>query len=297
MSTPPKKKERNLYREAFLNQYNLLFLGFFVLASAILFSPWPFLVGVGLEIVYMLFVPDSALFKSYVAARDADEAEAARARELAGRLDALPGPQRERYDSLAQLIERTRANLRKSQADAMHRAMIDKLNTLQTRFLAIMELANAYTLYLDTVRGQDLDKVERDLERQLEAATGRVKRAVQERLEVIRKRKARMEQVRENQLVVVNQIHTVEDIMRLIFESSLSMQNPQGLSQQLDDLLIDVEATEESVGDLRANDDALADEIERLGASLDPDVDAPSLPPEPQLNAAPAHATTRKQRR
>ena len=66
-------EERNLYAEAFLNQYNILLLIGAFIASLILASAFPAIVAAGVELIYMIFVPDSALFKRYVEAKYAEE--------------------------------------------------------------------------------------------------------------------------------------------------------------------------------------------------------------------------------
>lgn len=248
MSTLKGEEERNLYAEAFLNQYNILFMIFAFIASLILGSVFPAIVMAGIELIYMIFVPDSALFKRYVAAKYAAEDEEKARAALDERLRRLHIQQRQRYETLAHLVTMTKDNLAKQQADSMHSSMIIKLDTLRDRFLWMMELSNSYNHYLGAVQGQDFVRIKQDIQKQLDSSDSpRLRRTLEERLAVLDKRQERLEQVRENHTIVHNQIHTVEDIMRLIYESSMTMKNPQGISQQIDDLLIDVESTEESV--------------------------------------------------
>jgi hypothetical protein len=248
VSTLKGEEERSLYAEAFLNQYNILFMIFAFIASLILGSVFPAIVMAGVELIYMIFVPDSALFKRYVAAKYAAEDEEKARAALDERLRRLHIQQRQRYETLAHLVTMTKDNLAKQQADSMHSSMIIKLDTLRDRFLWMMELSNSYNHYLGAVQGQDFVRIKQDIQKQLDSSDSpRLRRTLEERLAVLDKRQERLEQVRENHTIVHNQIHTVEDIMRLIYESSMTMKNPQGISQQIDDLLIDVESTEESV--------------------------------------------------
>ena len=77
-----------------------------------------------------------------------------------------------------------------------------------------------------------------------------MKATLEERKAVLIKLKARLERVNENHAIVRTQVMTIEDILRLIHESSMTIQNPADIGRQLDDLLIDVEATEEAVHEL-----------------------------------------------
>ena len=124
----------------------------------------------------------------------------------------------------------------------------------------MMETANSYDRYLANV---DHDKIKKDLhhvQARIATATGRVRSSLEERHDILSKRLTRLERVYENRTVVTTQINTVEDIMRLIYESSMSMTDPRGISQQVDDLLIDVESTEETVFEL--DDVEYADEAQ-----------------------------------
>lgn len=274
MATPQNEpEERNLYAEAFLNQYNILLLIGAFIASLILASAFPAIVAAGIELIYMIFVPDSALFKRYVEAKYAEEDEEKLRAAMEERLRRLHIQQRQRYETLADLVTRTKSNLSQQQADAMHSSMILKLDTLRERFLWMMELSNQYNHYLGAVQGQDFALIKKDVQRQLDATDSpRLRRTLEERLQILDKRHERLEQVRENHTIVHTQINTVEDIMRLIYESSMTMKNPQGISQQLDDLLIDVESTEESV--MEFSEDETDTAFDSFDAELNQAIDA-----------------------
>ena len=123
-----EEQERNLYAEAFLNQYNILLMIFAFAASLILGSVFPAIVMAGVELIYMIFVPDSALFKRYVEAKYAAEDEEKRQQALEERLRRLHIQQRNRYETRAGLVHQTKDNMRRQQADAMHASMILKLD-------------------------------------------------------------------------------------------------------------------------------------------------------------------------
>lgn len=243
---PKPTKERNLYKEAFLSQYNLILLGFAMTIALLSGSFLPILAAFGLEILYLAFLPETEFFQNRVAQKymEIDEEEIDAKHNY--RLSKLRWAQRGRYEKLDFLVENTKNNLNK-QGDGLGDMIVGQLETLKDRFLWMMETLNSYDRYLQHI---DREKLHHDLHQvqtTLATADGVVKKTLQERYNILEKRVERLEKVYENRLVVTTQLATVEDIMRLIFESSLSMTDPRGLSRQVENLLIDVESTEEAI--------------------------------------------------
>ena len=254
------RPSRNLYKEAFINQYNLILLGFAGAASLVTLSPIPLLAAAGLELLYIGFVAETDLFQRYVdrkyLALDMEEARA----QMEERLKLLDSDQRRRYERITTLIEETKQRF-DTQGAGLGDPMIDKLQVLNERFLWMMETANSYQRYLNDVDQPDLLNSLADVELAIEQTNGRVQASLKERRDILKKRLNRLERVMENHIVVNNQIATVEDIMRLIYESSMSMTDPRGISQQVDDLLVDLESTEETLSELDRVDDANETEL------------------------------------
>jgi len=241
--------ETNYYTEAAADQYNLIMMIFFVLSALVALNPAPLLIGTGLEILYLLFVPETEFFKRYVDKkkfnRRAEQAE----QEREQRVRNLPHSQRRRYRKIDSLIERTKDNLEES-SEGLGDRMNDKLDRLRERYLWMMELVNDYAGYLSSLQSGDIQHEISEVEDRLQEASGEVQSALNERLNVLQKRFDRLDQVRQHHQIVKTQVQTVEDILRLIYESSMTMQNPQGISKQIDDLLFEVESTEEAVMEL-----------------------------------------------
>lgn len=246
-----KKSEHSLYWEAFINQYNLIGLGGLVAMSVILGNPLPFLVGIGVELMYLAVIPETAFFQNVVKNKYSEMTEAERVAKHQQRLSRLHPVQRRRYDEIDALVDSTQANI--DDNDSMGLNVGSKLNVLRDRYLWLMELLNAYEHYLASIRPGQIDDAIRDVDNQLASSDSeRVKHTLQERRNVLEKRKVRLERVHENHAIVRTQVMTIEDIMRLIHESSMTIQNPADIGRQVDDLLIDVEATEEAVHDLES---------------------------------------------
>jgi len=258
------KHERNAYVESFFNQYNLILLGFSVILSVFFFSWLPMLIAIGLEIMYLALFPDTALYESYIkskyAALDAEEER----RKLEARLESLTNSQRANFEMIQTLVVSTKENFREKQAESMYSSMIRKLDQLQDHFLRMMELINSYESYLNSVRPGELERARDDVRRQLQTSSARLQKSLNERMDILNKRIERLKSVRENHTIVRTQLDTIADMMRFFYESSLTMDNPQGISQKIDDLLIDLESTEETVLEFDDTARAMSDFDEQL---------------------------------
>lgn len=249
MAKKKKDSGHNLYWEAFINQYNLIGLGGMVALSVVMASPIPFLIALGVELIYVAFIPETEFFQRSVHAKYNLLDEEAQLRKMRERLERLHPVQRRRYDEISALVDSTKSNL--DDNDAMGLDVAHKLEVLRDRYLWLMELLNAYESYLASIRPGQIEDNMKDVRSQIASTdSSRVKSTLEERLAVLEKRKARLARVNENHAIVRTQVMTVEDIMRLIHESSMTIQNPADIGRQIDDLLIDVEATEEAVHDL-----------------------------------------------
>ncbi|MFB6376129.1 MAG: hypothetical protein ABEN55_24085 [Bradymonadaceae bacterium] len=229
-----ESKETNYYKAAATDQYNLIIMIFFALAALVSLNPAPLLIGTGLEMLYLLFVPETKFFQRYIDNkkfnRRAEQAE----QERQQRVQSLPHSQRRRYRKIDSLIERTKENLQES-SEGLGDRMIDKLNRLRERYLWMMELVNDYAGYLNSLQRGEIKNDISEVKKKLEESDGEVQSALKERLNILQKRFDRLEKVREHHQIVKTQVQTVEDILRLIYESSMTMQNPQGISKQIDD--------------------------------------------------------------
>lgn len=244
-----KKPERNLYAEAFTNQYNLILLGFAAALSLILWNPLPMIAAAGLELIFMALVPGTEFFKRYVEMRyreiDAEERQNA----VKARVERLTPDQQYRYKLTQELVEATQANIAEHGTGLLD-DVSSQLESLQERYLRMMESLNLYEAYLNSVSGGQLNAALRDLEQQLRNAPARLKNSLNERRAILTKRIERLEHVRENHEVLRTQLATVQDMLMLIKESSMTIQNPKGISDQLEGIMSEMEMAEEAVREL-----------------------------------------------
>jgi hypothetical protein len=72
------------------------------------------------------------------------------------------------------------------------------------------------------------------------------------RVEILNKRVEKYQKICENQEVVNAQCCAVEDVLHLVRDQSVTMRDPQQVTDQLDNLVRDVEGTEHTVQEMEA---------------------------------------------
>jgi hypothetical protein len=72
------------------------------------------------------------------------------------------------------------------------------------------------------------------------------------RIEILTKRLEKFDKIRENRQVIDAQCAATEDVLQLIRDQSVTMRDPQQISDQLENLVQDVEQTEQTVKEVEA---------------------------------------------
>jgi hypothetical protein len=244
-----KPPEINYLKEAAKLQYNWIAMaglaGFALLSGSAL----PLLLGAGIELMYLSVVPNNSRFQRLVRSwKYADEKRQADLR-LASLFQEIPPEMRQRYTDLDKVCRRIRENYSRlsSMSRIFARQTEDKLQGLLQSYLRLLHSAWQHREYLRTT---DLRGVEHELEqlqRTRESGTARLQEINTRRIDILKKRVDKFSKIRENCEVIDAQCAAVEDVLGLIRDQSVSMRDPQQVSDHLEGLVHDVEQTEETV--------------------------------------------------
>jgi DNA repair ATPase RecN len=90
------------------------------------------------------------------------------------------------------------------------------------------------------------------LQRSLPTEAPKVQEINRKRVEILTKRLEKHGKIRENCEVVDAQCAAIEDVLELIRDQSVSLRDPQQVNDQLENLVRDVEQTEETVRQVEA---------------------------------------------
>ncbi len=246
--------EPNYFKEAFQWQYNLIGLGGAVAASVISMNPLPLILAAGVELMYLATVPAMPRFQRLIRSRQFELNKDAQDENLKKMLYALPQPRRDRYQQLEQLCAVIRANLaRLSSSSQMFVGQLDgRLNGLLAAFVRLANHDMQHIQYLNVTNPDSIRREAEALAAHLSKETPRVQEVNKKRIEILNKRLEKYSKISENRQVIDAQCHAIEDVLQLIREQSMTMEDPQQLSERLETLVRDVESTEDSVREVEA---------------------------------------------
>ena len=242
-------------RAAFLNVYNLSLFGGAVVAGLLTGDTLLAVGAAGAEVLWLLFGPDLKPFQravNHAHAKAEEQAEEARVKAL---MENLPEREWQRAKALFDLkkeIERDMQQNPSFQAILLQNE-IAKLAQLHASFVALGNACVRAESYLSVTSRNDLLRqveVQKNVEKtSRDAAAQEIAR---KNVQVIEKRLATMEEIQNFLARARGQMNLIENSVRLLRDQVLTMQSPDQLGEQLDDLLTGVDAVQASVKDHEA---------------------------------------------
>jgi hypothetical protein len=253
-SAKPAEKPISYIKEAFHLQYNMIALAGAALFSVISLSPLPLLLAGGLELMYLSILPNNPRFQRLVRSwKEADWRKAQQSR-LADLFHSLAPAVQERYTALHSLTEGIRSNYRQlsSSSQFFLAQMEEKLDGLLHAYLRLLCGAQQHRDSLRTTNPELIKREVEQLQKGLEGQPPKVQDINRKRIEILQKRLEKYSKMKENSQVIDAQCAAIEDVLQLIRDQSVSMRDPQQVSEQLGGLVTDVEQTEKNVQEVEA---------------------------------------------
>jgi len=130
--------------------------------------------------------------------------------------------------------------------------MQSKLEGLSQSYIRLLNSAFQHREYLRVTNPDQIKRECAQLEKGLEADPPKVQEINRKRVEILKKRTEKYAKVRENCQVIDAQCAAIEDVLQLIRDQSVTMVDPQQISEHLDNLVHDVEQTEETVREVES---------------------------------------------
>jgi hypothetical protein len=247
--------ERRPYLKfAFSNPYNLSLFGGAVAAAALTLNPLLAVVAVGAEALWLLYAPESARLRNLLWDPRFERVRLALEQEArAERLQLLANADRQRVERLVAQkrdIQRLAAQ-NPSFAGDLLRGELVKTDRLVEAFLDMAVTCARYEQYLDSIDIAGLDKDRDRWDRAIRGGKdGEPQTEIAKKnLAVIMKRFEKVQEIRRYLGVARGQLDLIENSFRLLADQIVTMQSPQQLSGQLDELLDGVQAIKDSAAD------------------------------------------------
>lgn len=247
-------EKRSYVKAAFANPYNLSLLAGGLAASALTLNPLLAIVVVGLEVLWMTNAPGSKKLQEWLwdpAFEEKEQAQEAAAR--AERLKHLDDESRERVLSL--LARQQEINSLAAQNPSftgeLLRTELTKTDRLVEAFIEMATTCHRYEAYLDSINASELEKERRRWENVVKHQDENSAEAeiARKNLAVILKRFDKMKEIHRYLRVARGQLDLIEHSFQLISDQIVTMQSPQELTGQLDELLDGVESIKQTAAD------------------------------------------------
>lgn len=241
-------------KAAFRWQYNWISLAGAAGFALVSGSALPLLLAAGLELIYLSTVPQNRRFQRLVRSWKYAEQKKQQERSLNDLFRELPPEMRGRYSRLDAVCRGIRDNYRRlsSTSQMFAEQMESKLDGLSQSYVRLLNSAFHHRQYLTTTNPDTIRKEAAALQADLEREPAKVQEINRKRIEILNKRLDKFDKIKENCQVVDAQCAAIEDVLQLIRDQSVTMHDPQQISDHLDSLVKDVEQTEETVREVES---------------------------------------------
>jgi hypothetical protein len=257
-------------KEAFNLQYNWIALagaGAFALISG---SFLPIILAAGVELMYLAVVPHNFRFQRLVRSWKFSEQQKQAQQKLSDMLRSLPAEMQSRYIHSAQVCNSIRSNFAQfSSTSQIFLQQIDsRLQGLLNGFARLLLAAAQQQHYMKSTDANDIKREIAALQKTLNSDPPKVQEINKKRIEILTKRQEKFDKICENRKVVDAQCAAVEDVLMLVQDQSVTMRDPQQVSDRLENLVHDVEQTEQTVQQVEAIFNDMSPDLDGL-ISLD----------------------------
>jgi hypothetical protein len=247
-------EKRSYVKAAFANPYNLSLLVGGLAASAVTLNPLLAIVVVGLEVLWMTNAPGSRKLQEWLWDPTFDQQE--EAKQQAARAEQLKNLDEESRERVLSLLARQQeidslAAQNPSFTGELLRSELTKTDRLVEAFIEMAMTCSRYDAYLNSVNATELERERRRWEgvvKQQEEKTPEIDIA-RKNLAVIMKRFEKMKEIHHYLRVARGQLDLIEHSFQLIADQIVTMQSPQELTGQLDELLDGVESIKQTAAD------------------------------------------------
>jgi len=245
----PVSDKTNYVKAAFYWQYNWILLvgaGLFALISG---TALPIFLAAGLELMYLAIVPQNPRFQRLVRSWHFAEEQRQHQKQLNEMLQNLSPEMQSRFVHCVQVCGSIRTNF--GQLSSQSQVFLQQIDTsmqgLLSGYARLLVAAYQQQQYLKSTGQDEIKREIASLQKTLTSEPPRVQEINQKRIEILNKRLEKFGKISENRKVVDAQIAAVEDVLMLVRDQSVTMRDPQQVSDRLDSLVHDVEQTEQTV--------------------------------------------------
>jgi hypothetical protein len=244
----------NFVKEALKWQYNWIGLAGAAAFALVSGTGFPLVLAAGLELIYISLVPQSSRFRRLVRSWQYAEEKRRIDVNLHAMYQQIPPEMQVRYGRLDQLCRGIRENYGQlsSTSQMFVKEMQGRLDGLMQGYLRLLHSLHQHLEYLRVTDPNRIQQELAGLQRSLASDPVKVQEINRKRIEILTKRLEKFGKIHENCDVINAQCAATEDVLQLIRDQSVTLHDPQQVSDQLEGLVHDVETTEETVREMES---------------------------------------------
>jgi hypothetical protein len=244
----------NFVKEALKWQYNWIGLAGAAAFALVSGTGFPLVLAAGLELIYIAVVPQSSRFRRLVRSWQYAEEKRRIDVNLQAMYKEIPPEMQVRYSRLDQLCRGIRENYGQlsSTSQMFVKEMHGRLDGLMQGYLRLLHSLHQHLEYLRVTDPNRIQQELAGLQRSLASDPVKVQEINRKRIEILTKRLEKFGKIHENCDVINAQCAATEDVLQLIRDQSVTLRDPQQVSDQLEGLVHDVETTEETVREMES---------------------------------------------
>lgn len=273
----PREITYNYTREAFMHPINLaVLLGAtvtsFFLNDVGMLAPLILTVSFGAELLYLGSVPRLEAFQRWVRVERMKDLQNRRGdKEMFSKLNKSD---QKRFLVLKHLSKLIKENFDKLPytSQGLLQNIHKKLEGLLINYLNLLDAYSRYGTFLNASADANLKQEIKEEKEKLNGIESEKLRQVKaRRLYILVKRYERLQLAKEKYAICVTQLETLEDTVKYIYEQSITMNNPEEIGFQLDNLINEVEETSNIFAELEAESPSfgLIDDIDSVLETID----------------------------
>jgi hypothetical protein len=251
-------EKRSYLKAAFANPYNLSLLVGGLAASALTLNPLLAVIVLGMEVLWVVNAPGSKKLQEWLWDPTFDEEQQAQEQAARNaRLQNLDEADRERVVSLFERQQEINALAAQNPSftGELLRTELTKTDRLVEAFMEMAMTCGRYEAYLNSIDLRVLESDRRRWEAIVKGGDSQPDKRDSEtaiarkNLAVIMKRFDKMKEIQHYLTLARGQLDLIENSFQLIADQIVTMQSPQELTGQLDELLDGVESIKQTAAD------------------------------------------------
>lgn len=261
----------SILKDAIANQYQAILAGGAIVASVAGLSPLPFLIWLGAEMVLLPLIDTPPIRRWLMRRKRAADREVAIVRR--GEIvEALDVSRREAYRGLELLCRKIEANYRGISGVSQFyiREQQEKMNSILNGCLQRFVALSKYEAFQHQRRDErELQNEIKLIEKSLNEPgnSERVKSALAKNLQLKKSLLSSQGEASQTQIALAAELDSLSSLLELLHQKSLSIRDPQEISNELDAIVTQVSDTDQSIREMEA---LMAAGSDKLSAPVDP---------------------------